>query len=102
MLYRVKFLLQGTMIINRNILFSKCLKGPSNNEIIWLSIFHALFENDSDLMSLLLKYLQDRILTASEFTEPAKLFVFYLLCTHCITSEESQELEVNIRAKYQK
>lgn len=102
MLYRFNFLLQGTMINNRNILFTKCLKGPPNNETIWLSVFHALFENDSDLMSLMLKYLQDRILTVSEFIEPAKLFVFNLFCTLCITSEESQELEVNIRAKYQK
>lgn len=84
MLYRFKFLLQGTMNINRNILFAKCLKGPSNNEIIWLSIFQAQFENDSDLMSLMLRCLQDRILTVSEFIEPAQLFVFNLLCTHCV------------------
>lgn len=53
-------------------------------------------------MSLMLKYLPDRILRVSEFIEPAKLFVFNLLCIHCITSEESQELEVNIKAKNQK
>lgn len=36
---RLKFLLQGTMIINRNILFAKCLKSPSNNETIWFQFF---------------------------------------------------------------
>lgn len=71
--------IQGKMSINTNIIqkdlctfrcfkhlcVSKCLQRSSNNEII--SIFHTLFENVLDLRSLMLQYLQERILTPSEF-----------------------------------
>jgi len=69
------------------------LQSPLNNEIIWLSIFQALFENVSDLKSSMLKCLQGRILTPTEFMEPAKLFVFNLLCTVLCNIRRNKGLE---------
>lgn len=41
----------------------------------------------------MLKYLQGRILTPTEFMEPAKLFVFNLLCTVLCNSRRKKGLE---------